>query len=142
MQQRYLVFDIFDGLLQLPAPAPGLGFDAAHRGPGSLEIRLRGVDSRLLHGDRVPKWLLVQFNKEISLAHAIVVIHQDPGDLTVDAGGDERYMAVHEGVVGRNRAEHEPDPGNPKHRSRDDYSAEHTNQQNSPRRDPLLRGLL
>ncbi len=128
MQQGYLVFDILHGLLQLPAAASGLCFDAAHRGPRCLEIRLCGIDGRLLHCDCVPKWLLVQFNKKISLVHMVVVIHQNAGYLTVDAGGDERHMAVHEGVVGRNRAEHEPDPGNAIHRGRDDQSAEHADQ--------------
>jgi hypothetical protein len=124
MQQAYLIFDILHGLLQLPAAAPGLRLDAAHRGLGCLKICFRGIDGRHLHCDRIPKWLLVQFNKKISLVHAIVVIHQNTGDLTVDAGGEERHMAVHKGVVGRNRAEHEPDPRNAKHRSRNDDSAE------------------
>jgi hypothetical protein len=137
--QGYLVFDILDGFLQLPAPAPGLCFDAAHRGPGRLEIRLCGIDGRLLHCDCVPKWLVIQFNKKISLVHTVVVIHQNPRNLAMDARSDERHVAVHEGVVGRNRAEHEPDPGNAKHRGRDDHSAEHTGQQHSPPCEPLIR---
>ena len=89
-----------------------LCFDAAHRGLGGLEIRLCGIDGRLLHGDGVLKRLLVQLNKEISLFHAVVVIHQNAGNLTVDAGRDECRVTVHEGIVRRNRAEREPDPGN------------------------------
>ena len=113
MQHGDLVFDVLHGVLQLPAPAPGLRFDAAHRGPGRLQIRLRGIDGRLLHGDRVLKRLLVQFDKKISLVHAVVVIHQDTRDLTVDARGDEGHVTVHEGVVGRNRAEGMHGPRNP-----------------------------
>ena len=139
MQQGYLVFDILEGLLQLPAPAHGLCFDAPHRGPGRIEIRLCGLGGRFLHGDCVPKWLLVQFDKKISLVHAVVVIHQNPGNLTADARGDERHMAVDEGVVGRNRAEHEPDPGNAVHYGRNDHSTEHADQQLSPPCEPLIR---
>ena len=108
----------------------------------ACEIRLRGIDGRLLHGDGVPKWLLVQFDKKIALVHAVVVIHQNPGDLAVDARGDERHMAVHVGVVGRNRAEHEPDPGNAKHHGRDDRSAERTDHQFFPPCDRLIRDRL
>jgi hypothetical protein len=93
---------------------------------GRLEIRLRGIDGRLLHGDGVPKWLLVQFDKKISLANTVVVIHENAGNLTVDAGCNERHMAVHEGVIGRNRAEDEADPGNAEHRGCHDHSTEHT----------------
>jgi hypothetical protein len=31
--------------------------------------------------------------------HTVVVIHQDPGNLTSDARSDERYVAVHECVI-------------------------------------------
>ena len=142
MQQGNLVFDILDGLLQFPAAASGLRFDTPHRGPGRFKIRLCGVDGRLLHGDGVTKWLLVQFDKNIALFHAIVVIHQNPGDLTVDAGGNQRHMAIHESVVSRSRAEHKPDPGNTEHRGRDDDGAERTDQQIHPQREPLDRGWL
>jgi len=128
MQQGDLVFDVLDRLLQLPAPAPGLCFDAAHGGPCRLKIRLCGIDGRLFHGDGVAEWLLVQFNKKISLVHTVVVVHQNPGHLTVDAGCDERYMAVHVGVVGQNRAEHEQDPGNAVHRGCYDHRAQQADQ--------------
>jgi len=128
MQQRDLVFDILDRLLQLPAPTPGQGFDAAHVGPSRCKIRLCGIDSRLLHGDGVPKRLLVEFNEKLTLVHAIVVINENPGNLTVDARGDERHMAVYVRVVGRNRAEHEPDPGNPIRRRHNDHRTQRTDQ--------------
>ena len=63
----------------------------------------------------IPKRLLVQFDEEISLVHAVVVVHQNPGDLAVHAGRDERHVAVHECVVRRNGVEHRPDPGNAEH---------------------------
>ena len=106
------------------------------------QIRLRRIDGRLLHGDGVLKRLLVQFNEKISLVHPVVVVHQNAGDLTADAGGDERHVAVHEGVVGRNRVEHEPDPGNAIHRSRDNHSAEHTDQKFFPPCEPLISAVV
>jgi hypothetical protein len=73
--------------------------------PSRLQIRLGAIDGRLLHGDCVPKWLLVQFNKKIALVHAVIVIHQNPGNLTVDAGSDECHVTVHESIIRRNRVE-------------------------------------
>ncbi len=92
-------------MLQIPALAPGLCFDTAHLGPGRLQIRLCGIDGGLLHGDRVLKRLLVQLNKKISLVHAVVVIHQNPGNLAVDAGSDEGHVTVDESIIRRHRAE-------------------------------------
>ena len=100
-----MIVDVLHGVLQIPAPAPGLCFDAAHLGPGRLQIRLCGVNGRLVHGDCVLKWLLVELNKKISLAHTVVVIHQNPGNLTVDAGGDECHVTVYVCVIRRNRAQ-------------------------------------
>ena len=58
MQDRDLVVDVLHGVLQFPALAPGLRFDAAHRGAGRLQIRLRRVDrglsSRRPRPDRAP----------------------------------------------------------------------------------------
>ena len=48
---------------QFPASAPRLRLDTAHHGPGRPQIRLCGIDGRLLHGDCVLKWLLVQLDK-------------------------------------------------------------------------------
>jgi hypothetical protein len=100
-----LILDVLHGVLQILAPALRLRFDAAHLGPGRLQIRLCAIDGRFLHGDCVLKWLLVQLNKKISLAHTVVVIHQNSGNLTVDASGDERHVTVHESVIRRNRVE-------------------------------------
>jgi hypothetical protein len=100
-----LILDVLHGVLQGPSSAPGLCFDAAHLGPGRLQICLCGIDGRLLHGNCCLKWLLVQLNKKISLAHTVVVIHQNSGNLTVDAGRDERHVTVHESIIRRNRAE-------------------------------------
>jgi hypothetical protein len=77
MQQGYLVVNVLDCVLQPEALAPGLCFDTAHQGRGRLQIRLCRIDGRTLHGDRVLKWLLVQLDKKISLAHTVVVIHQN-----------------------------------------------------------------
>src|SRR5262249_59266882 len=103
--EGYLIREVLHGVLQVPAPAPGLCFDTARRGPGRPQIRLCGIDGRFLDGDCVLKWLLVQLNKKISLAHTVVVIHQNSGNLTVDAGSDERHVTVHESIIRRNRAE-------------------------------------
>jgi len=107
-----LILNALHGVLQIPAPAPGLCFDTAHLGPGRLRIRLCGIDGGLLHGDRVLKRLLVQLNKKISLAHTVVVIHQNARHLTVDAGSNECHVTVHESIIRRYRGEGEPDPGN------------------------------
>ena len=123
----------------MPVAAPCLCFDAAHRGPGRIEVCVCGIDGRLFHRHCVSKRLLVQFNKNISLVYAVVVIHQNPGDLTADAGGDERHMAVHEGVVGRNRAEREPDPGNTEHQGdHQDQNTQSAHQPSSSDRGALL----
>jgi hypothetical protein len=86
MQQGDLVVDILDRLLQLPSPAPGQRFDAAHPGPGRGEIRLRRFEGRPLHGDSVLKRLLVKFDEKIALAHSVVVIDQNAGNLSADTG--------------------------------------------------------
>ena len=58
-----------------------MSFNAAHRGYGRLKVRLCGVDSRFLHGDRVLKGLLVQLDENVSLTNTVVVVDQDPGNL-------------------------------------------------------------
>jgi hypothetical protein len=35
----------------------------------------------------------------------VVVIHQNSGNLTVDAASNERHVTVHESIIRRNRAE-------------------------------------
>jgi hypothetical protein len=71
-----------------------------------------GIDGCLLQVDCVLKWLLVKFNKNISLVHTVVVIHQNSGNLTVDASSDERHVTVHESIIRRFSVESEPHPGN------------------------------
>jgi hypothetical protein len=92
--------------------APGLRFDAPHVGHDGTQIRLCDIDSRLLQGDRILKRLLVQLDQDVSLVDAIVVIHQNPGNLAADARSDGRHVTVHECVIGRLGVESEPDPGN------------------------------
>ena len=111
-QQGDLVVDVLDSVLQRPAPAPGLRFDAAHFGLRHLQVRRRRIDGRLFDRDGDLKGLLVQLDQKVSLAHAIVVVDEDARDLAPDAGGDERDVTVDIGVIGRNRVEGRPDPGN------------------------------
>jgi hypothetical protein len=51
-------------------------------------------------------------NKKISIVHMVVVIHQNSGNLTVDAGSDECHVTVHESIIRRYSRESQPDPGN------------------------------
>ena len=111
-QQGDLVVDVLHGVLQRPAPAHGLRFDAAHFGPGHLQVRRRRVDGRLFDRDRDLKGLLVQLDQKVAFAHPVVVVHQNPGNLALDAGGDERHVAVDICIVRRNRVEGRLDPGN------------------------------
>ena len=48
VQQSDLAVDVLHGTLQVPAPAPRLGFDPAHRRGGRLQVRVRDVHRRLL----------------------------------------------------------------------------------------------
>ena len=107
-----MVVDVLYGVLQFPAPAPGLRFDAAHHGRCRLQIRLRAVDGRLLHSKRGLIGLLIQFNEKLALVHTVVVVDEHPRNLTPDAGGDERHVIVHECVVRRYGVESQPYPGN------------------------------
>ena len=111
-QQGHLVVDGLHGVLQRPAPAHGLRFDAAHFGFGDLQVRRRRIDSRLFDGDCDLKRFLVEFDQQVSLTYPVVVVDEDARDLAPDAGGDECHVTVHIGVVGRNRVERRLDPGN------------------------------
>jgi hypothetical protein len=113
-QQGDLVVDALDGVLQRPAPAPGLRLDAAHFGRRRLQVRHRRIDSRLFDRDCDLKRLLVQFDQKVSLAHAVVVVDEDARDLALDAGGDERDVTIDVCVIRRNRGEGRPDRGNAK----------------------------
>src|SRR5262249_10174670 len=72
------------GVLQFPAQAPSLCFNAAHRGCGCLKVRRRCVDSRFLHGDCVLKRLLVHLGEKISLMNTVVILDQHASDLPAD----------------------------------------------------------
>ena len=85
-------------------------FNTAHRGFGRLKVRLRGVDRRFLHGDRVLKGLLVQLDENIPLMNTVVIIDQDAGDLPAYASGNECDVAIHVGIIGRDGVERQPDP--------------------------------
>ena len=111
-QQGDLVVDVLHGVLQRPAPAHGLRFDAAHFGLGHLQVRRRRIDSRLFDRDCDLKRLLVQLDQKVSLAHPVVVVDEDARNLAFDAGGHERDVTVDVGVIGRNGVERRLDPGN------------------------------
>jgi hypothetical protein len=68
-------------------------------------VRRRRIDGRLFDCDCDLKGLLVQFDQEVSLAHPVVIIHQNPRNLASDAGGDEGDVTVDVGVIRRNRVE-------------------------------------
>jgi hypothetical protein len=61
-QQGDLVVNVLHRVLQRPAPAHGLRFDAAYFGPGHLQVCRRRIDSRFFDRDRDLKRLLVQLD--------------------------------------------------------------------------------
>ena len=71
------------------------------------------IDLRLLFGDRVLEWLLVQLGEKLAIADTIVVIDQHAGDLAADARRHEGDMAVHIGVIRRDGVQGQVQPGNP-----------------------------
>ena len=141
VQESDLVVDILHGVLQVPAPAPCLRFDRAHRRGGCLQVCFRGVDRCLLLGDRNPVRLLVQLGEEISLVHTVVVVHQNAGNLSCHAGRNKRHVPIHECVVRGDGVEHLLDPRDAEHEENcQDSNAEHTGQKLSLPRS--LSGLL
>ena len=134
-QQGDLVVDVLNRVLQRPAPAHGLRFDAAHFGPGHLQVRRRRIDSRLFDRDCDLKRLLVEFDQQVSLVHPVVVVDEHARHLAFDPGGHERHVTVDIGVVGRNRVERRLDPGNAEPKGgREDHNARCSEQHPSPSR--------
>ena len=132
VQQSDLAVDILHGALQVPALAPCLRFDRAHRSGGRLQVRFRSVDRRLLFRDRNLVRLLVQRDEELALAHTVVVIDQNAGDLSRHAGCHERHVPIHVGVVGGDGVEHLLDPRDAEHEeNRQDSNTEHAGQKRS-----------
>ena len=79
--------------------------------------------------------LRVQFDQNISFTYTVVVIHQDPGNLAADAGGNERQVAVHVCIVRRNGVDRQADRWNAENNEDGyDYSACSSDQQLSPSR--------
>jgi len=115
VQKGCLVVEVLHGALQFPAPAHGFCFNTARLGFGRLQVRLCGIDRRSLLRDCNLKRLLVQFGEKLSFLNTVIVIHQNPGNLAADAGGNECHMAVHVCVVRRDGVEREADPGNAKY---------------------------
>ena len=111
VQQSDLVVDVLHGVLQFPALAPGLCFDTAHRGLAASQVRLCGIDGRSFSGDCDLERLLVQFDEKISLARGCCR-RPEPAKLAADAGGHERDVTVHIGVVRRNGVEGQLEPRN------------------------------
>ena len=112
VQESDLVVDVLYGVLELPALAPRLGLETAHRRGRRHQIRRAVIHRRLLHGDGEPERLLVQLDEKVALAHTIVVVHQHPEHLARHPGRDEGDMAVHKGVVRRNGVQGLLNPGN------------------------------
>jgi len=77
MQQRDPIVDILYRVLKCPVLASCLGLDAANRSFGRYQVGFGDVNSRLLDGDRGLIGFLVELGEEISLAHRVVVIHQN-----------------------------------------------------------------
>ena len=93
---------------------------AARLSDHAVHLRLRHPQFRLgrrqvgfLDPDLNLVRLLVELNDQVSLLDAIVVIHQHLDDLAGDARGDKRDVAVHVGVVRRDRGEGEDHEGDP-----------------------------
>jgi hypothetical protein len=66
VQKGNLIFELFLGALQFPAPAPGLGFDSPHAGDGRLQIRVRRIDRRFLLRDGDLKGFLVDLREKVA----------------------------------------------------------------------------
>src|SRR4029077_20559195 len=111
-QKSYSVVDVLHGMLQAPAPAPGLCFNTTHHGCGRPQVCVCGVDGCSLLGDCDLIWLLVQFGEKISFVHTVIVIHQNPGNLASHAGRNESKVAVPACVIRRDGVETLLDPGN------------------------------
>ena len=134
MEQGDLVVDVLHGVLQRPAPAHGLRFDAAHVGLRYRQLCRRRIDGRLFDRDCDLKGLLVQFDQKVSLAHAVVVVDQNPRNLAFDAGGHEGDVTVDVCVIRRNRVERQLDPGNAEPKSGgQDQNADCSKEHSSPR---------
>ena len=141
MQLGDPVIDILYGVLQLKEQAPGLCFNAAHRGCGRLKICLCCVDSRFLHGDRVLEGLLVQLGEKISLMNTVVIIDQHAGDLSAYASSNECDVAVHVGVIRRDGVERQSDPRNAEYQGGHQHqNFRHSNHQPSFQSRPMLAG--
>jgi hypothetical protein len=136
MQERYVVVEVLDRILQFPARAHRLCFETARRGHGHLQVRVLRVDGGLLLGDRDLIRLLVQLGDEVAFAHTVIVIHQNPGDLACDAGSHERHVAIHISVIRRNGGQSPVDIRNAEgEHGRQHKRTEHADEQApSPRR--------
>ena len=134
-----LIGHVLHGVLQFPASAHGLRFNAADHGGRRLQVRLCRIDGRPFYCDCGLIRLLVQFDKKVSPAHAVIVVHEDTRNLTADARGNEGDVTVHERVVGRNGVESLQDPRNANHKDGcQNHSARCSKQHFSPPRGLLL----
>ena len=129
VQESDLIIDVLHGVLQVPASAHRLRFGCARRRGGCLQVGFRGVDRCLLLGDRNPVRLLVQCGEEISLVHPVVVIDQNAGNLSRNAGRNKCHVPINVGVVRGDGAEHLLDPRDAEHEENcHDSNTEHTGQ--------------
>ena len=98
-QQRDLVVHIFNSVIEVEAQAPHLPFGRAGVGLGCQQIGLGRRHRRAGDVELDLERLLIQLHEQVALADADVVIDQDVHDLAGDARGDERHVAVDEGIV-------------------------------------------
>ncbi len=95
----------------LPALTPCLRDNGLHRGLGGHQVGLGRLHGGLLQFDLHFIGFLVEFDKQVPLVHAIVVIDRHPCHLTRDAGGHKGYGTLYIGVVGRDGTEGAHDRG-------------------------------
>ena len=105
-----LIVDVLHGVFELVAIAACLAGITAHLGlrrhPVPVRRRHRGLLDRNL--DLIG--LLVELDQQVALFHAVIVIHQDLHYLPRHPGRHKGHMAVHIGVIGRNRRKGQDQP--------------------------------
>jgi hypothetical protein len=98
-----LVIDVLDGVLELEAVGPRLGYLTAHLGLGGHQVRFGHGDSSSLDSDLNLEGFLVKLDQQVSFFHPVVVIHQHAHHLSRHPGSNEGYVAIDIGVIGTHR---------------------------------------
>ena len=81
-----LVVDLFHRPLELPPQAACLSQVGPDQGLGGLEVGLGVDDGRLLEVDLHLVRFAIELDQKITLPHAVIVMHQDPGHLAGNTG--------------------------------------------------------